>query len=67
MKFKWFKKGGIGGEKGFGGIGLLDDDEEEDGGGRRGCIVEEEFKRFLFGEDDGMLSYEELFLVLSNI
>lgn len=55
------KKVGIGGEKGFGGIGFLDDDEEDDGGGRRGCIVEEEFKRFLFGEDDGMFSSGKYF------
>lgn len=60
-KFKRLKKGGIGGEKGSGGIGLSDEDEEDDGGGRRGRTAEEELKRSLFGEDDGMFSSGNVF------
>jgi hypothetical protein len=58
------KKAGIGGEKGSGGIGLSDDEDEEDGGGRRGRTAEEELKRSLFGEDDGMFSRGRYFWCL---
>jgi hypothetical protein len=61
-KFKRLKKAGrVTGEKGSGGIGLSDEDDEEEGGGRRGRTAEEELKRSLFGDDEGVVPKRLMF------